>query len=235
MGTWVNRPSPAMIVAIIALIAALTGTAFAALGKNTVGTKQLKKNAVTAAKIKKNAVTTAKIKNAAVTGDKVNEATLGPVPNAVKATTATNATTATSAATAGSANSLAGYKPFGVFVGPGLHDIASFGPFLIKAECVINNAGTDEGEMQLYTSVDGAAMDDNNGDEFTPFDTIDNPANLYYESTTTGEEDIEVSEEPGLTAVAPGGPTVILQNETIGFNIAGHPGQCYFAGVALQG
>jgi len=46
-------------------------TAFAALGKNTVGSKQLKKNAVTAAKIKKNAVATAKIKNSAVTAGKI--------------------------------------------------------------------------------------------------------------------------------------------------------------------
>jgi hypothetical protein len=47
------------------------GAAFAALGKNTVGSKQLKKNAVTAAKIKKNAVTAAKIKAAAVSSGKL--------------------------------------------------------------------------------------------------------------------------------------------------------------------
>ncbi|HET7455521.1 MAG TPA: hypothetical protein VFJ76_08375 [Solirubrobacterales bacterium] len=46
-------------------------TAFAALGKNTVGSKQLKKNAVTAAKIKNNAVTTPKLKNGAVTAEKL--------------------------------------------------------------------------------------------------------------------------------------------------------------------
>jgi hypothetical protein len=77
-----RRPSPAMVVALIALICALTGTAWAALGKNSVGTKQLKKNAVTAAKIKKEAVTTAKIKKNAVTGAKVNESTLATVPSA---------------------------------------------------------------------------------------------------------------------------------------------------------
>jgi len=36
-----------MIVAIIALFAALTGSAYAALGKNTVGSKQLKAKAIT--------------------------------------------------------------------------------------------------------------------------------------------------------------------------------------------
>ena len=51
------------------------GAAYAAvhLGKNSVGTKQLKKNAVTTAKIKKNAVTTAKIKNNAVTTAKIQD------------------------------------------------------------------------------------------------------------------------------------------------------------------
>jgi hypothetical protein len=59
------------------------GAAYAAshLGKNSVGTKQLKNNAVI----------TAKIKNDAVTGAKVNESTLGTVPNAKTATSATTA------------------------------------------------------------------------------------------------------------------------------------------------
>jgi hypothetical protein len=77
------------------------------LGKNTVGTKQLKKNAVTAAKIKKEAVTTKKIKKNAVVGAKVkdgsltgadiNLATLGTVPNATHASNADNATNANNA------------------------------------------------------------------------------------------------------------------------------------------
>jgi hypothetical protein len=53
----VSRPSPAMIVAIVALIVALGGTAYAA---KKIGSKQLKKNAVTTKKIKDGAVTTAK-------------------------------------------------------------------------------------------------------------------------------------------------------------------------------
>lgn len=55
------------------------------LGKNSVGSKQLKKNAVTTAKIKNKAVTTAKLKNGAVTGAKVNLASLGTVPSASSA------------------------------------------------------------------------------------------------------------------------------------------------------
>lgn len=64
----VSRPSPAMIVAIVALIAALGGSAYAA-GK--IGSRQLKKNAVSTKKIKDDAVTSAKLANNAVTAGKL--------------------------------------------------------------------------------------------------------------------------------------------------------------------
>jgi hypothetical protein len=83
-----RAPSPALVVALIALFIALGGTSYAAitsLPKNSVGTKQLKKNAVTGVKIKNGAVTAAKINTAGLT-----------VPNAT---------------TAGNANQLGGKAP----------------------------------------------------------------------------------------------------------------------------
>src|SRR3954451_11185047 len=93
----IPRPSPAMIVALIALVAALSGTAYAALGKNSVGTRQLKAKAVTAGKIANNAVTSAKVAKGSLTGDDINVGALGTVPNA------------TSAASAGNANTVSGH------------------------------------------------------------------------------------------------------------------------------
>jgi len=61
-----RRPSPAMIVACVALLVALGGTSFAAatqLGRNSVGTLQLKNGAVTNPKIRNNAVNSAKVAN----------------------------------------------------------------------------------------------------------------------------------------------------------------------------
>jgi hypothetical protein len=48
------RPSPAMLVALLALFVALGGTGYAALKlpKNSVGSKQIKSNAVTSPKVK---------------------------------------------------------------------------------------------------------------------------------------------------------------------------------------
>jgi hypothetical protein len=58
------RPSPAMVVACIALVFAMTGAGYAAgmLGPNTVGTKQLKKNAVISSKVKNRSLLAADFK-----------------------------------------------------------------------------------------------------------------------------------------------------------------------------
>ena len=49
-----RRPSPALVISIIALVFAMGGTGWAVtqLPKNSVGTPQLKNNAVTGAKVK---------------------------------------------------------------------------------------------------------------------------------------------------------------------------------------
>jgi hypothetical protein len=71
-------PSPAMLVALVALVIALGGTSYAAitLPKNSVGTKQIRKHAVTASKIKARAVTKSKIRANAVRSSKVKDGSL---------------------------------------------------------------------------------------------------------------------------------------------------------------
>jgi hypothetical protein len=61
-------PSPSIVIACTALIVALAGTSYAALSKNTVGSKQLKKGAVKASDLGKDAVTSAKVKNGSLLG-----------------------------------------------------------------------------------------------------------------------------------------------------------------------
>jgi hypothetical protein len=60
-----RHPSPALVVAFIALAVALGGTSYAvvALPKNSVGTAQLKKQAVTAQKIRANSISSGKVKD----------------------------------------------------------------------------------------------------------------------------------------------------------------------------
>ncbi len=62
----IRRPSPAMVVACLALLVALGGTSVAAvsqLAANSVGPRQLQFGAVTNPKIRNNAITSAKVRN----------------------------------------------------------------------------------------------------------------------------------------------------------------------------
>jgi len=89
-----HRPSPALVISILALVMATIGTALAAtnLPKNSVGSKQLRNNAVVTGKIKKEAVTGAKVKKGTLTGRNINLSSLGTVPSATTATTAQSLT-----------------------------------------------------------------------------------------------------------------------------------------------
>ncbi len=63
---WSRRPSPAMVVACVALLVALGGTSVAAvsqLARNSVGPAQLQFAAVTSPKIRSNAVNSSKVAN----------------------------------------------------------------------------------------------------------------------------------------------------------------------------
>ncbi len=88
-----GRPSPALVVSIIALVVALGGTSYAAFSvpRNSVGSRQLRKNAVTTKKIANGAVTDAKIAKGTITAKQINMNALGTVPSATDATHATDA------------------------------------------------------------------------------------------------------------------------------------------------
>ena len=75
-------PTPSMAVALLALIVALSGSAYAV---SKVGTKQIKSRAVTTSKIKNRAVTGAKIRNGSVSASKL-------APGVISAGTGTKAT-----------------------------------------------------------------------------------------------------------------------------------------------
>lgn len=68
-------PSPALVIAVVALFVALAGGAYALnLGKNAVKTKNIKNGAVKTKKIANAAVTTGKLANSAVSAPKTQVA-----------------------------------------------------------------------------------------------------------------------------------------------------------------
>jgi hypothetical protein len=120
-----RKPSPALVISIIALFLSLGGTSYAAISlpAKSVGTKQLKDGAVTSAKVKNGAVTAAKINSS---GLKVASAT--HADTATTATTATTAANATAAATAATASGVAaGAITDSAFSGTGAGAVAEAG------------------------------------------------------------------------------------------------------------
>jgi hypothetical protein len=91
-----KRPSPALVVSIVALVVAMAGTGYAqfTLPDKSVGTRQLKNGAVTNKKLHTDAVTDVKISKNTITGDRIKLGTLGTVPKANLANSATRANSA---------------------------------------------------------------------------------------------------------------------------------------------
>lgn len=85
------RPSPAMAVALIALVAALTGSAIALPGKGRVDSGDIKNNSVRGEDLRNGGIGTADVKKDGLTGGDINERTLRTVPRASDAFTATHA------------------------------------------------------------------------------------------------------------------------------------------------
>ncbi len=147
------RPSPALVISIIALFVALGGSAYAVkrvgtkeLKASAVTTAKIKRNAVTAAKIKRNAVTTAKIRNGAVTGSKIREGTLSVVPGAATATDAVNATNFSRYFTSGLKKAGLGEDVV----------LLTVGPFTFTGKCENSGAGKTRARTILTTSQEGS-------------------------------------------------------------------------------
>ena len=240
-----RRPTPALLIAVIALSVALGGTGYAAitLPANSVGTEQLQRRAVTKNKIHRNAVTGSKVVRDTLRGGDINESTLAKVPAASSADVANNATSANTANSANtakrasSAGSVDGRIPFRVRLSAGQSQtIAQNGPISLVAQC--NSAGgTEQARILAATSRDGAIMqgyeDDHtgsgDGSDFLNSSTPANARELVEVSDGAGdisfEDDIDSS-----YVIAPDGKVLTLGSETTALGL-NYTATCFFAGV----
>lgn len=90
---FLNRPSPAMVVALLALFVALGGSGYAAvtingknISKNSIAGPKLQNNTITAKKIRNRTLTGRKVKRNSLTGSEIRESSLGTVPKATNST-----------------------------------------------------------------------------------------------------------------------------------------------------
>jgi hypothetical protein len=173
------RPSGAMAVAFVALLAALSGTAVALPGTNSVDSGDIKNNAVKTKDIKNNDVRSgdvrnatlkgADVKNDSLTGLDISESSLGKVPSAAQADSATNATNATNAANAANAAEAAPTKHWFVQLSEGQNaNVFSIGGIVLNASCV-----DDLGDTELNYTLSGpagfaAAGDDDSDSDGNP-------------------------------------------------------------------
>ena len=213
----VRRPSPAIIVAIVALVAALGGSALALPGKNKVQSDDIKKNAVKSKHLKNNGVK----------GIDIDETSLGVVPSASLADNARNAVNAVNAV------NLVSHARIAQFVGDGTHDLATIGPFKLIGECTVADGATDEALLQIETTTDGSALVSDTSGTLLPFDIADNPQELNGASAASGDPDVS-STTTSLLAIAANGATVTSADYFAAVNVGGQEDRCYFGGTFEQ-
>jgi hypothetical protein len=154
-----RRPSPALVISLIALFVSLSGVSYG-VATGFIDSREIKNNEVRSLDIRNNEVRTRDLRNNevrgldirnstvrgrdvglnALTGDDINESRLGKVPSAAAADSAT------SAQTAGSAGSVASLRPIPrTTLAEGAAPVAllTHGPLTLLAACVGNGAATD--------------------------------------------------------------------------------------------
>jgi hypothetical protein len=229
-----KRPSPAMIVAFIALCVALAGTATALPGRNkvrsddiargavhasdiapkAVRTKHLKGRSVTRSKIANRAINSALVGADALTGANILESSLGAVPNA------------THADDAAKVNGLSVQK-FSFRGGPGksLPAALNFGGLALNAACNAGPALSVSATSTVSGSIihSGGTWSAGNfyveDDAFNVGDTFDPLGDATTGSTNLEGSLVYVREDGGLVTAS------FVAEET--------GGNCTFAGTAI--
>jgi hypothetical protein len=206
-----HRPSPALVLAFIALLVALSGTAVGLPGRGSVDSgdikdrvirnKDLRSNAVTGSKVKGNSLTGSDVQNLggadinsnSVTGEDIDEGTLGAVPQAANA------------AQAGTVN---GVTPVPVVTAaPGeIKTVATKGPLTVQLVCTDLGSGDLEYSLQIQTSAPNAAA---GAGEFSgglneDLDPADGPMAVRVGDTTGSPESIDFR-QAGWSARTPSG------------------------------
>jgi hypothetical protein len=141
-------PSPALVIACIALFVSLGGVSYG-LAKGSIDSREIKNNTIRSKDVRNNTLRTFDIRNNEVrgfdirnstvqgrdvafntlTGNDVAESSLGKVPSATAADTATNATTANSVAT------LKTIAPTSMAQGAAPVTLATHGPLTLTGAC----------------------------------------------------------------------------------------------------
>jgi hypothetical protein len=207
-----RRPHPAVVVGVLALVAALAGTAVAGPTANT------------------SAVSKKKVKKIAKKQAKKQIKKLAPGLSVAHAETADSAGTTDSAGTADSFGGMTArrFAPF-TLGGGGSRVLGSFGPFSLRAICTINQGGNDIARVVITTSQNNSAFKGEGS--ANDFDVGEFIAYVEAGPVATGTRELE---EDGGVAIAPDGTELLGHQLYAGVNVLGQPGRCRFGGVIFQ-
>jgi hypothetical protein len=208
-----RRPSPAMIIALIALFVSLSGVSYGVatgfidsreiknneirsldIRNNEIRTRDLRNNEVRGIDIRNSTVQSRDIAINGVQGVDVKEDTLAKVPSALLADSATTATTANSA---NSVSTLKIIPVTTVAAGAAPVELASHGPLRLTAEC---GAGATTARLFVSTTEnDSAGGSTGSGDP--DIDSTDGPVMIG----EAGGMSIDAYVPVTVSAVAPSG------------------------------
>jgi hypothetical protein len=234
-----RRPSPAMGVAFLALLAALSGSAIALPGTATVDSGDLRNNSVRSKDVRNNNLRGTDVRsgtlrgtdvaNDSLTGLDVNESTLGTVP------TANTASAANTAGSATSADNFGGYSRVKIdqfSLGDAeARTLLTHGPFTLQATCDIVPAGNDKATIQISTNADNQAV---NADASDPdFDQVDSPIDFVEATAPTGTPLHDHADD--ASASATDGSHLLGDALWVGTNLFGTTERCWFGGFVELG
>jgi hypothetical protein len=239
-----RRPSPALVISMIALFVSLSGVSYG-VATGFIDSREIKNNEIRSIDIRNNEIRTRDLRNNevrgidirnstvqgrdialnTVTGEDINESTLGKVPSATAADAATAATTAASVGT------LKIIPQTTMAEGDAPVTLAAHGPLTLLGRCDPNGPSTDA-KLAVQTTADNSAAGGEPSSPPSPdpdIDSGDPPSVIAIVSSTA----------PGLAlnrafASAPSGKA--FTGLVAMYANASGAGSCKFHGhLALQG
>lgn len=235
-------PSPALLLALVALVAAMSGAAIALPGHRTVDSGDIKRDAIRSKQIKAHSVKGSDVADDSIKGGQVLESQLGPVPEARTVDTLNvfgdsyERATATDAADLATAQTLA--PPV---------SLASRGELSVYAKCFRDTTTNSlHGRIYVKTTTDGAIFEANaaaleggaTAADLLNATTPEDSRELLRASVGAGASSLDRGQwyamSPDGTAL--GGATAIaLKNGTLpgGNGLYGTGNVCLFGGVAI--
>jgi hypothetical protein len=225
------RPSPAMVVALIALFVAMGGSAAALSGSNTVQSDDLGPGAqVKAPDVATNAVNSADVAPNSLTGADVQNLTGGDVTNDSLTGLDVNESTlqGIDAASVDGANVCDGVVELSTSSGDPTveQEVCAQGPLSITATCDTNTPGSTTAALTLDTSADDSFLDMSDPAQEDPdWDATDLGGFVFATSTdAVGALDLE-----SFATGAPDGSQLVGDAAVRARNLGGSDGNCHFA------